>query len=240
LHLAQKKRSKNPGDNDLMVKSRQRFLNAGYYCVLADSIASMLLNNHSGSLQKILDIGCGEGYYLEKLSTIANQDKTPIELIGVDIAKNGVRQAAKRKFKAQLVVDSAYQLPLFSDSIDTALSVFSPLCPIETARVLRPGGTLLMVGPGEEHLTGLTQHVYQKHQPHEGNFRNINEHPTFELQEEVEIKANITVDGTHTLDLLTMTPYYWHTSPEQQKAISDLKQLETQIHFYIRVYQNNL
>ena len=97
-----------------------------------------------------------------------------------------------------------------------------------------------MVGPGEEHLTGLTQHVYQKHQPHEGNFRNINEHPAFELQEEVEIKANITVDGTHTLDLLTMTPYYWHTSPEQQKAISDLKQLETQIHFYIRAYQNNL
>ncbi len=223
-----------------MVKSRQRFLNAGYYCALADSIASILLHNHSDSLQKILDIGCGEGYYLEKLSTIANQDKNPIEIVGVDIAKSGVRQAAKRKFNAQLVVDSAYHLPLFSDSIDTALSVFSPLCPIETARVLRPGGTLLMVGPGEEHLTGLTRHVYQKHQPHEGNFKHINEHPTFELQEEVEIKANITVDGAHTLDLLTMTPYYWHTSSEQQRVISDLEQLETQIHFDIRVYQNSL
>ena len=97
-----------------------------------------------------------------------------------------------------------------------------------------------MVGPGEEHLTGLTRHVYQKHQPHEGNFKHINEHPTFELQKEVEIKANITVDGAHTLDLLTMTPYYWHTSSEQQRVISDLKQLETQIHFDIRVYQNSL
>ena len=104
-----------------MVKSRQRFLNAGYYKALADCLAATFIKKSSSSPQKVLDIGCGEGYYLEKLNKIAQQDKIAIELVGVDIAKRAVRLAAKRKFNAQLVVDSAYQLPLFSDSIDTCL-----------------------------------------------------------------------------------------------------------------------
>ena len=40
LHLAQHKRSKNPGDSDQMMRSRQRFLNGGYYQTLADGIIS--------------------------------------------------------------------------------------------------------------------------------------------------------------------------------------------------------
>ena len=31
LHLAQHKRSRNPGDSDEMIRSRQRFLNTGHY-----------------------------------------------------------------------------------------------------------------------------------------------------------------------------------------------------------------
>ena len=42
LHLAQNKRSKNPGDSDQMMRSRQRFLNGGYYQTLADGIISGL------------------------------------------------------------------------------------------------------------------------------------------------------------------------------------------------------
>lgn len=35
LHLAQHKRSRNPGDSDEMIRSRQRFLNTGHYKFLA-------------------------------------------------------------------------------------------------------------------------------------------------------------------------------------------------------------
>ena len=47
----------------------------------------------------------------------------------------------------------------------------------------------------------------------------------------------ITVNGADIFDLLTMTPYYWHSSADQQKKLWSLDQLITPIHFYLRVYQ---
>ena len=220
-----------------MMRSRQRFLNNGYYQVLADGIIAAIHQTHLNLEQTLLDIGCGEGYYLNQLSDAAVNSEINFQLVGLDISKAGVRLAAKRKLSAQLIVDSAYKIPLFENSVDTALSVFSPLCPNETARVLKTDGILIMVGPGEEHLTGLTAHIYEQHEPHEGNFRTIDEHPNFSLQQQIEIKSVVTVNGPDIFDLLTMTPYYWHCTAEQQQQLSALDQLITPIHFYLRIYQ---
>ena len=220
-----------------MIKSRQRFLNGGYYQPLADAIITAVNNCPLGFEQKLLDIGCGEGYYLQQLRNAAKISNANLELLGLDISKVGVRLAAKRKLDAQLVVDSAYKVPLFDNSIDTALSVFSPICPEEAARILRTDGVLLMVGPGEEHLTGLTAHIYEQHQPHAGNFKVLDEHPSFDLKEQIDVKAEITVKGPDILALLTMTPYYWHTNAEQQEQLATLSLLITPVHFSLRIYQ---
>jgi len=222
-----------------MMRSRQRFLNNGYYQVLADGIIAAINQTHLNLEQTLLDIGCGEGYYLNQLSDAAVNSEINLQLVGLDISKAGVRLAAKRKLSAQLIVDSAYKIPLFENSVDTALSVFSPLCPNETARVLKTDGILIMVGPGEEHLTGLTAHIYEQHEPHEGNFKTTDEHPNFSLQQQIEIKSVVTVNGPDIFDLLTMTPYYWHCTAEQQQQLAALDQLITPIHFYLRVYKNN-
>ena len=219
------------------MRSRQRFLNGGYYQALVDGIVSALIKTPLGLHQTLLDIGCGEGYYLQQLRNTAMSDNADLQLLGLDISKIGVRLAAKRALSAQLLVDSAYKLPMFDNSLDTALSVFSPICPNETARVLTTDGILIMAGPGEEHLTGLTSHIYDKHQPHEGNFKAMDEHPSFNLQNQIQIKSMITVNGADIFDLLTMTPYYWHSSADQQKKLWSLDQLITPIHFYLRVYQ---
>ena len=219
------------------MRSRQRFLNGGYYQALANGIISALIKTPLGLQQTLLDIGCGEGYYLQQLRHAAMTSNTHLQLLGLDISKIGIRLAAKRTLSAQLLVDSAYQIPLFENSIDTALSVFSPICPNETARVLTSGGILIMVGPGEEHLTGLTSYIYDQHQPHEGNFKAMDEHSSLSLQNQTQIKSIITVKGADIFDLLTMTPYYWHSTADQQKALSSLDQLITPIHFYLRVYQ---
>lgn len=232
LLLAQHKRSRNPGDSDDMIRSRQRFLSAGYYSSLSDAIVSQIANSSAGFNQSLIDLGCGEGHYMQQLRN-ASAD---LKLLGIDISKFAVRLAAKRKMDARLVVDSAFNIPLFENRIDTAISVFSPISGEEAARILKPGGTLIMVGPGEQHLSGLTEIIYDKTVPHAGN--PLETTGQFSLQESIEIKETISVKGSDILDLLTMTPYYWHTRPEQQALLAKLGKLATPIHFYIKIYKN--
>jgi 23S rRNA (guanine745-N1)-methyltransferase len=230
LLLAQHKRSRNPGDSDEMIRSRQRFLNGGHYQLLADAIVKQV--HLEANDQRVLDMGCGEGYYIDQL----RQASGTMQLIGIDISKTAVRLAAKRKINALLAVDSAFSMPLHSDSIDCAISVFSPVSAKETARVLVPGGSLIMVGPGEEHLSGLTDHIYSNKVPHQGN--NLDDNlGDFILQETLEVRDSITITGPDILDLLKMTPYYWHARAEQQEGISKLQILETDIHFMIKIYK---
>jgi 23S rRNA (guanine745-N1)-methyltransferase len=263
LLLAQNKRSRNPGDSDEMIRSRQRFLNAGYYQPLSDAIVTAVAKAASGPEQTVLDLGCGEGYYMHQLrialdsralgsrasesrasesrapeSKAPNQNTTKLNLLGMDISKFAVRLAAKRKMDARLAVDSVYTIPLFENRIDTAISVFSPISVEETARVLKPNGQLIMVGPGAEHLSGLTSLIYERSLPHGGNTASLEKASQFNLLEQIEIKQSIVVSGSDILDLLKMTPYYWHSRPEQQEMLATLDKLETVIHFNINIYQN--
>ena len=255
LLLAQNKRSRNPGDSDEMIRSRQRFLNAGYYQPLSDAIVAAVSNAASGPEQAVLDLGCGEGYYMQQLRiasdlrasdlrasdlTVSKLKKEPpkLKLLGMDISKFAVRLAAKRKMDARLAVDSVYNIPLFENRVDTAISVFSPISVEETGRVLKPGGQLIMVGPGTEHLSGLTSLIYEQSLPHGGNTASLEKASQFNLLEQIEIKQSIVVSGSDILDLLKMTPYYWHSRPEQQTMLATLDKLETVIHFNINIYQN--
>ena len=234
LHLAQHKRSRKPGDSNEMIRSRQRFLNAGYYQDLADSVIAQL--TEVAGDKRLLDIGCGEGYYLDEIRQIYEN----LQLVGLDISKTAVRLAAKRKLNAQLAVDSAFKIPLFDNSIDTAISVFSPISAIETSRVLKPNGTLIMVGPGETHLSGLTAHIYDKTVAHKGNYDALDNSHEFILEKQIEIQNSLCIEGSGIADLLHMTPYYWHAKPQQQKHLKGLRQLETPVHFNVRVYKNFL
>ena len=238
LLLPQHKRSRNPGDSDEMIRSRQRFLNAGYYEPLSDAIVAAVAKAASGPEQTVLDLGCGEGYYMQQLRMASATASTKLKLLGMDISKFAVRLAAKRKMDARLAVDSVYNIPLFENRVDTAISVFSPISIEETARVLKPGGQLIMVGPGAEHLAGLTALIYEQSLPHGGNTAGLEKASQFNLLEQIEIKQTIDVTGSDILDLLKMTPYYWHSRPEQQEMLAKLDKLETLIHFNINIYQN--
>ncbi len=238
LLLVQHKHSRNPGDSDEMIRSRQRFLNAGYYEPLSDAIVAAVAKAASEPEQTVLDLGCGEGYYMQQLRIASATASTKLKLLGMDISKFAVRLAAKRKMDARLAVDSVYNIPLFENRIDTAISVFSPISAEETARVLKPGGQLIMVGPGAEHLSGLTALIYEQSLPHGGNTAGLEKATQFNLLEQIEIKQTIVVTGSDILDLLKMTPYYWHSRPEQQEMLAKLDKLETLIHFKINIYQN--
>jgi ubiquinone/menaquinone biosynthesis C-methylase UbiE len=57
----------------------------------------------------VLDIGCGEGYFLERLNG---------KLIGIDYSEKKLKEAKKRLKKAKLIKGDAKKLPFKDNSID--------------------------------------------------------------------------------------------------------------------------
>ena len=135
-----------------------------------------------------------------------------------------------------MAVASAYDLPYFDDCFEAAISIFSPISAEEAARVLKPDGKIIMVGPGPQHLRGLASVIYDKLVPHGGNFGVLDASPFFRLIAHDSLQRDIVVDNEHIIDLLKMTPYYWHANPEKQRLLRERTELETTLDFTVRVY----
>ncbi|MCF1440064.1 MAG: 23S rRNA (guanine(745)-N(1))-methyltransferase, partial [Shewanella sp.] len=58
----QNKKSKDPGDNKEMMLARRSFLDAGYYEFLSQRVGELALE-YVPDCHRVLDLGCGEGYY---------------------------------------------------------------------------------------------------------------------------------------------------------------------------------
>ena len=220
-----RKRSREPGDSADMLMARRRFLEAGHYSPLVDAIVA-LLPYVAG--RQLLDVGCGEGYYSRQLQSAG----WPAEaLAGLDIAKPGVRMAAKSQAGAQFVVAGSYAIPLAQDSVDHLLRVFAPADASELQRVLNPGGSLLDVAPGPEHLWSLKKALYKEPQEHSPP------KPVEGFSSEVEMRCcfPLRLQGPDAIaDFLAMTPFAWKGDAEVRSELEQRESLELEADFVLR------
>ena len=157
-------RSKRTGDSKEMLLARRAFLDRGHYQPLAEALADTItafLGERVGAADRplrVLDAGCGEGYYLDRLGQRLSEAPGLAEtlLIGLDSAKEAIRLSAKRlQDAALLVADLKERLPIAGASLDAILNVFAPRDLAELARALVPGGLLLIAIPFPDHLVEL-------------------------------------------------------------------------------------
>ena len=144
-------------DTAEMVAARFDFLSAGHYRPLAAAVADLAVPALAGGIPEtpgtVLDAGTGTGHYLRALLDRAALDRTPAGAIGLDISKFALRRAAKLNPEAINLVGDVWQpLPVADDAVDVVTVVFAPRNAAEFARVLRPGGRLVVVTPRPGHL----------------------------------------------------------------------------------------
>ena len=229
LLLAHQKGSKLPGDSKAMAESRSAFLAKGHYDPLADRVDE-LLKRFLSPQAKILDAGCGEGYFLSRL-----RPEQPIALWGIDISKASVRLAVKRHKGIQFAVASTYDLPILSSCLDGVLRIFAPADPSELRRVLKPSGCLVTVTPGPDHLFGLKELIYDRPEPH-GPEEAIPDGFTAVERLRVAYEIHLT-SATAISNLLAMTPYYWHIDVVTQRRVQEREELRTPVDFVVTIYQ---
>ena len=245
LLLANEKKSKIPGDAPEMMQARQNFLNRGYYQPLVAQLLDLIqkLRPKGNTHLNWLDMGCGEGYYLESIAKKLHE----ASIYGVDISKVAISKAAKRFQKLgdldqrnvqfEAAVSSSYKLPILDQTIDFATLVFAPMCETEILRVLKPSGVFLRVTPGPAHLFQLKQMIYKTPEYHEP-------------PKALETLAPLTKEQfTFTLDipsqvllneLLPMTPYQWHGDHQFLKSeIQNVDAFPIMFDFVIETFRND-
>ncbi|MEA4965922.1 MAG: methyltransferase domain-containing protein [Oscillospiraceae bacterium] len=223
------KHSKNPGDSRLQVAARKEFLDGGHYLPVAETLAALLA---AESPKTLLDVGCGEGYYL----TFVQQVLPGLEGIGVDISKDAVRYAAVRNKNAVFLTATASHLPFPACEFDALTSLFALTLPEEFARVVRPGGIFVQVTAGPDHLMGLKSIIYpeiHRKEPHEAE-----DLPGFTLQNERLLEFPFTLEGNEdVLRLLSMTPHVMRITAEGMARARAAERLSDRAQVCFRVYR---
>jgi len=164
------------GDADEFCSSLiDRFLNAlhypvararaHYYADYEDEIVHFLrmIIRHSGSHSVVLDAGCGRASFATPWRKFCRQ------LVGVDIAPG----IAENPWVGEKLRGDIYQLPLAGNSVDLIILRYvmehleRPVDALrEVARVLRPGGKLVLLTPNRRHyvclVARLTPHWFHR------------------------------------------------------------------------------
>jgi len=231
-----KMHAKIPGDNKQMVNSRRDFLATGLYQLFSDTLNELVLKSVVDcAAPVVVDAGCGEGYYTARLQAYLAEHSIAAELAGFDISKFAVKAAAKRYKNMEFAVGSIFDIPVASGSADCITAIFAPIVPAEFARVLKAGGTLILAVPGEQHLYGLKEILYED--PYENEYKETT-YEGFAFCKRVPVQGEISIDNHKTIeDLFAMTPYYWKTSIEGSKRLKETNSLHTKIEFDFLVYQ---
>ncbi len=226
LLTVQQKHSLNPGDTRQMVVARREFLDGNHYLPIAEKLRE-LMNTYAPQAKSVLDVGCGEGYYLSQVDAP--------EKWGIDISKEAVRYAAARDKSAHFLTATASHPPFSDRSFDCLLSMFALTMAEEFARVLKDKGVFIQVLAGERHLSGLKNIIYPTLLEKQKEL-----HPTlagFCLLHTETLRFDFSLDGPEMIrNLLYMTPHVWRISRERAAALENTTKLSDEAEVVFNVY----
>ncbi|HHT7400121.1 TPA: 23S rRNA (guanine(745)-N(1))-methyltransferase [Raoultella ornithinolytica] len=219
------KRSRDPGDSAEMMQARRAFLDAGHYQPLRDAISDFL---SVAAPERLLDIGCGEGYYTHAFAAIA------AHCWGLDVSKSAIRAAARRYPQVNFCVASSQRLPFDDASLDAVVRIYAPCNAQELARVVRPGGWVITATPGPRHLLELKGLIYDEVRLHEQNHEQM---AGFTLSQQQQLAYPMQLTGAEAEALLQMTPFAWRAKPAVRETLRAQATFRCQTDFMIHRWQ---
>lgn len=144
-------RDPGTGDDAAMVAAREEVHESGRFAALTRALAQLLVEQVPAD-GVVVDIGAGTGHHLAGVLAVL-PDRVGV---AIDLSKHAARRAARRHTRLGAVVADVWQgLPVRDGAAAACLCVFAPRNAAEIARVLRPGGVLVVATPMPHHLAEL-------------------------------------------------------------------------------------
>lgn len=189
-----------------MFSSRQKVITSGIYDPVLMQLLSLLKEESPSSL--LVDAGCGEGSFLNRLSGLGLKMTT----IGFDLSKEGILLASRSDSDTFWCVADMTNLPFGTGQVDCLLNFLSPAHYGEFKRVLSKQGRVIKVIPESEYLKELRLLFYQEndekqHYSNEKVYRKFQEEWTVTHDERVTYTSAVPSDLQQ--DVLKMSPLQW-------------------------------
>jgi 23S rRNA (guanine745-N1)-methyltransferase len=197
----QDRRSPAAGDAKEAVAARARLLEGGIGRAIVEAFVAQAAAVLGGQAT-VVDLGSGSGDALAALAGAA-----AIDGIGIDLSPAAADHAARRFPELTWVVANAdRRLPLLDTSVSLVVSLHARRNAPECARVLKPGGHLLVAVPAEDDLIELRESVLGQRVERARDALLIAEHtPEFRLIERRSARERHHLDRGALLDLLRAT-----------------------------------
>ena len=191
-----------------------------------------------GGAFNIVDAGCGEGYYLDRLARLAaaSPDTGTVALAGIDVSKWAIKSAARRKVPVTWLVANNRKPPFLPASVDLVLCLFGFPVWEGFRKVQKPGDHVLLVEPAADHLIELRQIIYPTVNRSPPPSLAAAEAAGYRLQREEGLRYGVTLSGTETIqDLLAMTPHAHRVPQERRNALAELATLSVTVDVAFRL-----
>jgi 23S rRNA (guanine745-N1)-methyltransferase len=179
---------------------RQRFLQAGFYDHILDALLNALKEQGA---KRVVDAGCGEGYFARRIG-----EDQGTEVYALDYSKDSIMLAATGSKQVCWMVADLARMPLQDGMADAVINVFAPANYKEFARVLKPGGILVKVIPGPDHLRELREAARDQLKTENYSVQPVADYFArhFQLSERKTVTKTYPIEGQDLETLLNMTP----------------------------------
>lgn len=186
--------------DEALFVARRRILEGVFYTPAIERMGEMM--DRYAPEGAVLDAGCGEGTFLKRLCL----NRRPA--MGIDLARPGIRLAAKGGNDFVWMVGNLTRLPVQDHAVSCLLNILSPAEYREFERVLGEEGVLIKVVPGERYLqeirTLAKEHLRRETYSNAQVLELFQKH--FMLIEAVETETTFPLNAQQREDFLTMTP----------------------------------
>ena len=242
LLLVQHKASIEPGDSKEMIAARRRFLGAGHYAPIAerllDEVAALVAAASPSAETTIVDAGCGEGYYLAHLVGHAEGAEMPgaVRLAGFDVSKPAVQAAARRKLPVAWLVANNRRPPFIAGSVDVILCLFGYPVWQGFRTVQKPGGWVVLIDPGPDHLIELRQIIYPTvERAGPPSLDRASAHG-YRLEREHTLRFRCAIEEAQSIgDLVAMTPHAHRIPAAGRERLRGIDRLDVTCEVCVRI-----
>lgn len=170
---------------------------------------------------RLIDMGSGEGSHLHRIShDLQTQWNTTVTGVGIDIAKEGILEAAKTYGKHLWFVADIASPPFADKTFDVIINILSPSNYDAFRRILTDDGIIVKVVPGENYLKEIRDFFYKQAERQDYSNEKIIHlfKDNFQLVKRSKVYRSQFLDKLAIQSLLQMTPLTWHISDEKRQS----------------------